>query len=60
MVCGGFRLMKQVADRYVSKSDNVTIPLAVERWSDFPEFGGYLRNFGAIAQIPRVIWERSV
>ncbi len=34
--------------------------LAVERWSDFPEFGGYLRNFGAISQIPRVIWERSV
>ncbi len=23
-----------------------TVPLAVERWYDFPEFGGYLGNVG--------------
>jgi hypothetical protein len=33
-----------------------TVPLAVERWYDFPEFGGYLGNVGLVYQFLRKVY----
>ena len=31
-----------------------TVPLAVEQWYDFPEFGGYLGNVGSVSNRPEI------